>query len=587
MRTFHFSLIAMLSAGLAVQAVVGGDAAVLPDGWVLLDDSGKTQVQVIEGDGSRFIRVTTSVPRAIGFRFPVEYEWAKVQATMKLRVREIKSDKPAGGEFRGRQLGTDRHGAGLNPGGAAQRLREVTGDWVDYTSTGRVSPREVYRTAIAGFDNASGTFDLASEVQVDVIDKRPPYQDRAPECTVRGGLPNFVQKLNAGKNVRIAYLGGSITAQKGYRTQTLDWFRKQYPQATIDEIVAAIGGTGSDLGAFRVGADVIAHKPDMVFIEFAVNDATQPPQQIHRTMEGIVRQIRAADPLTDICFVYTVMDQHEFLDDLAMGQYPNSARAMEDVANHYGIPTIHMGIEAARLEREGKAYFRKSDSTAVRRQAMKDGIYFFASDGVHPFTDTGHVLYTRAVVRAMEHILPASQAKPRALPQPLDPDHWQDARMIPFGEAATLDGKWTVLPADHPFAEAHKNRFAKIWMGKPGGKATFHVKGRAVATFELIGPSSGRVRVSLNGKALDPEDRFLEQGINQTDGRLRHFPITYDLNPSRVHTVTLEVADYSLEEKQQILRRQRGAGDAHAEQSRFAESNLYGGMLLLRGEVVK
>ncbi len=93
-----------------------------------------------------------------------------------------------------------------------------------------------------------------------------------------------------------------------------------------------------------------------------------------------------------------------------------------------------------------------------------------------------------------KEILPAGQAGPHALPRPMGKDNWEDARMIPSGEAATLCGEWTELSADHPFSEKHKDRLSRILKGTPGSKATIQIKGRAVATFELIGPSSGRVR---------------------------------------------------------------------------------------------
>ena len=44
----------------------------------------------------------------------------------------------------------------------------------------------------------------------------------ALECRVRGGLPNILAKLKAGGAVRIAYFGGSITAQDGWRPKTLN-----------------------------------------------------------------------------------------------------------------------------------------------------------------------------------------------------------------------------------------------------------------------------------------------------------------------------------------------------------------------------
>ena len=127
----------------------------------------------------------------------------------------------------------------------------------------------------------------------------------AVECRERNGLPNVISKLKTGAEARIAYLGGSITAQDGWRPKTLNWFRQQFPNAKVSEINAAIGGTGSDLGVFRLRHDVLEHKPDLLFVEFAVNDGGAPPLQIYRCMEGIVRQTWKNDSTTDICFVNT------------------------------------------------------------------------------------------------------------------------------------------------------------------------------------------------------------------------------------------------------------------------------------------
>src|SRR3954464_7636737 len=90
------------------------------------------------------------------------------------------------------------------------------------------------------------------------------------ETQARKGMPNFFQKVEDGRRARIAFFGGSITAQEGWRPKTLAALRQQYPNANIREINAAIGGTGSDLGVFRFRQDVLDHDPDLVFVEFAV-----------------------------------------------------------------------------------------------------------------------------------------------------------------------------------------------------------------------------------------------------------------------------------------------------------------------------
>ena len=197
---------------------------------------------------------------------------------------------------------------------------------------------------------------LCAAVFGHAADKDYPLVD-AQEVRARGGLPNFFQKAQTtGAELKIGYLGGSITAQNGWRVQTLAHFKKAYPQSTFTEINAAIGGTGSDLGVFRVQQDVLSKGPDLLFVEFAVNDGGTDPQRIIRCMEGIVRQTWKANPKTDICFVYTLTEA--LSPAMLEGKLQRSASAMEKVAEFYGIPTITLGMEVARLAKAGKLLWK-------------------------------------------------------------------------------------------------------------------------------------------------------------------------------------------------------------------------------------
>jgi hypothetical protein len=180
---------------------------------------------------------------------------------------------------------------------------------------------------------------LASEVSA--IEDFP-LRD-AVECTPRGGLPNFFAKLEKGGEVNVAYFGGSITAQRGWRVKSLAYFAKHYPKANLKEINAAIGGPGSLLGVFRLEHDVLQNKPDLVFIEFAENDEDGGGNTaaIIKAMEGIVRKTWKACPTCDICFVYTLVERN--VKKLQEGKMCRSASAMEQVADHYGIPTTRFG----------------------------------------------------------------------------------------------------------------------------------------------------------------------------------------------------------------------------------------------------
>src|SRR4051812_4484011 len=75
-----------------------------------------------------------------------------------------------------------------------------------------------------------------------------------PELHVRPGLPQLAARAAAASGeLRVAYFGGSITAAEGWRPLTTAHLRARFPNLTVVEIPASLPGTGSDLGACRLG----------------------------------------------------------------------------------------------------------------------------------------------------------------------------------------------------------------------------------------------------------------------------------------------------------------------------------------------
>ena len=133
-------------------------------------------------------------------------------------------------------------------------------------------------------------------------------------------LTNTLYRLTNEKELTIAYFGGSITEggeENGWRRLTTKWFEQKFPGAKITEINAAIGGTGTDLGVYRCDRDVISHKPNLTFIEFAVNDSVTKSEDLSRTTEAIVRKLLASDPTMEIVFIFTITKR--ITDELAQG----------------------------------------------------------------------------------------------------------------------------------------------------------------------------------------------------------------------------------------------------------------------------
>lgn len=317
-----------------------------------------------------------------------------------------------------------------------------------------------------------------------------PYPLRdAEECRIRNGLPNLFARLEQGVPVKIAYLGGSITAAPGWRPKSLDWFKRTWPKAEVSEINAAIGGTGSDLGVFRLHHDVLQHKPDLVFVEFAVNDGSTPPDQIHRSMEGIVRQIRRGNPETDICYVYTLA--HNMIRDLQAGKFPRAASAMEAVADHYGIPSVHFGVEVARREEEGTLIFKGEGKE-------KDGKMVFSGDGCHPHADTGHVIYLEVLARSLLKMKEHGKTGPYTLPKPLAADNWESATMVPL-DRLNLGNGWNEVTDG--LAKRFGNRLPGLWKAtKAGTKLSFTFRGTRASVYDLLGPDCGQVVVKVDDR---------------------------------------------------------------------------------------
>jgi len=401
----------------------------------------------------------------------------------------------------------------------------------------------------------------------------------AQEVRARGGLPNFFLKAQTtGAEVKIGYLGGSITAQNGWRVQTLAHFKKAYPQASFAEINAAIGGTGSDLGVFRVKQDVLSQGPDLLFVEFAVNDGGADPQRIIRAMEGIVRQTWQANPKCDICFVYTLTEA--LSPPMLEGKLQRSASAMEKVADFYGIPSITLGMEVAKLAKAGKLAWRAKLPKIDAEKAALGDKFVFAADGVHPHDSTGQVLYTQAIVRSLPALAIANNAPTVHVSNlALDPANLERAKLVPVTAAKLSAGLAPADMATDAFAKGWSKRLpAMVKLTQPGQSIEFKFKGTHCAVYDVVGPAGGMVAVTLDGKAQKPVQRI---DAYCTYARLSTFLVGTDL-PEGEHTVRLELLADPID-KAAVLAKNKNQID---KPERFAPLHFFPGALLIVGELV-
>lgn len=308
----------------------------------------------------------------------------------------------------------------------------------------------------------------------------------APRLPAFSSLFSLRSVAETRRRLRIAYLGGSLTegygasdpAKLSWRAQTTRFFRETFPAAEIHEIHAAIGGTGSYLGAFRLERDVVAAQPDLVFVEFAVNDNRVPEHRVLRSVEGIIRHLRTATPPCEIVLLLNATE--DYFADYTATRTPVAVALHERIAAHYGLPVIQAGHALWQEVAEGRA--------------TPADLFI---DGVHP-TDLGYQIYTTSVLGFLRKALAASPIPPApavsALPEPLTLNPLERARLV---DSWSVNGPgWRRSPES--FAGRYPHYLESI---APGASFIHEFHGTDIGLYWLVAPDSGEVEIILDDQA--------------------------------------------------------------------------------------
>lgn len=351
--------------------------------------------------------------------------------------------------------------------------------------------RETFNLAAASQAGASPLYFNPADPAVPLITPGSFSNDK--ECAVRNGLPHFFKKAASGEPLTIAFIGGSNTqGMQCYRPQTARYIQSMFPAVAMKAINAGVSGTGTDLGACRLHDQLLKYNPDLVFVEFAVNGAYRDG------MEGIIRQIRKYNPDIDICLIYTL--HNDQARQYVAGIIPENIVGLEEVAAHYNIPGIHLGMEAAKLQDEGKLVWKGDTNT------VKDKIVF-SNDGLHPVLAGGN-LYAAAIARSLNKMKNARVAPSTPLPTPLIADNWEDAGMYAPQDVATFSSGWSKINPNDSKLKQFRTWFPYIMKAdKPGEYFTCKFKGSMFGFFDVGGPEVGQVEVMVDGKKVNLADR--------------------------------------------------------------------------------
>ena len=209
-----------------------------------------------------------------------------------------------------------------------------------------------------------------------------------------------------------------------YRALVADRLMDRFPRTPFRFHDAAIGGTGSDLGVFRLDRDVLAHEPDLVFLDFTANDniRTADPQRLS-SYEWIVRRLVTEG---DAVVVPVILPFKGDATAATLDAMPGRDATIR-IANAYHLPV--------------------ADAVVYVREQLAAGAVtadeLWPWDGAHP-GDAGYALFAEAVWRGFEAGL--DDGRTARVPEvPLHGELYRHARRFVLADAAhPLPPGWRV-----------------------------------------------------------------------------------------------------------------------------------------------
>lgn len=163
------------------------------------------------------------------------------------------------------------------------------------------------------------------------------------------------------RRINIVFHGHSVPAGywdnhevhtlESYPNLFLKALKEKYPYAVVNVIVTAIGGENSLKGATRFETEALPHQPDVIFIDYALNDRFSP---LDKTREALEKMIRAAQAKNvKVILVTPSPDQRIDISNPSNPLDPYAAQVRE-LAAQYKTGLADPYTDFQKLVKEGK-----------------------------------------------------------------------------------------------------------------------------------------------------------------------------------------------------------------------------------------
>ncbi|MBB2147721.1 SGNH/GDSL hydrolase family protein [Pedobacter gandavensis] len=323
--------------------------------------------------------------------------------------------------------------------------------------------------------------------QVKVLDDGNFIQQRA-------GIGNALKAFQEQKIATVAFLGGSITYNHGWRNKVEADLQSRFPKTKFHFIAAGIPSLGSLPHAFRLKHDVLdSGKVDLLFLEAAVNDEVNGTDSLTqvRSLEGIVRQAKLSYPQMDIVLMsFADPDKTKRYNE---GGIPVSVSNHELVAAHYGLPSINLA-KAVRDRIANQEFSWEKD--------FKD---------LHP-SEFGQELYFKAIQRMLDDASRNKKTKSK-LPAQLISGSFSNGHYVGIENSKIMSG-WSLVQDWKPEdGKSTRKGFVHIPMllsTESDAELSLDFKGNAIGISIVSGPDAGILNYSIDGGSEKQIDLYTQ-----------------------------------------------------------------------------
>lgn len=301
-------------------------------------------------------------------------------------------------------------------------------------------------------------------------------------------LEQVLSRAESGEKIVIGAIGGSITMgalaakpEKRYVNLVSKWFVDTFPKAEILLFNAGIGATDSQFGAFRIGQHLLQYQPDLVIVEFSINDSEN--DLAGETFEGLIRQLIYKENGPAV-LILAMMN--------AWGK--NVEEKHLPVAIHYDLPMLS---------------FRQVFEPLIIEDQIDPKMIL--ADSVHP-NDKGHLAAADMITLYLERIRKCTEGNRSIRPVVLKALYSDRYENVEFKEAVDIQPEkakgWYLQPhsknLDQPWRLHGRPLFDKAWVAKePESRFIFKYAGSALAlTFWKEKGDMGKAEVFIDGSKV-------------------------------------------------------------------------------------